>query len=176
MRGIRPQTPITLTQGTNTLKLKTLFAVASAVLLAGCLGDTTGSTELNIPPLQDLPAGTQIVTTASGLQYADITVGTGNTAEVGKAVQVHYTGWLSTGKGFDTTQGLSPASFVVGDTRLIAGFNEGLVGMKVGGKRRLIIPPALAYGNNAVPDDRGNVVIPPNSTLIFDITLLAVAN
>ncbi|HET7460548.1 MAG TPA: FKBP-type peptidyl-prolyl cis-trans isomerase [Longimicrobium sp.] len=158
------------------MKLKTLFAVASAVLLAGCLGDTTGSTELNIPPLTALPAGIDTVTTASGLKYADVTVGTGNTAEIGKAVQVHYTGWLSTGQGFDTTQGLSPANFVVGDTRLIAGFNEGLVGMKVGGKRRLIIPPALAYGNQSVTDDRGNVVIPANSTLIFDLTLVAVAN
>lgn len=158
------------------MKLKTLFAVASAVLLAGCLGDTTGSTELNIPPLQELPAGTQYVTTASGLKYTDITVGTGTQAQVGSAVQVHYTGWLSTGTGFDTTQGLSPASFVVGDTRLISGFSEGLVGMKVGGKRRLIIPPALAYGSNAVTDDRGNVVIPANSTLVFDVNLVAVAN
>jgi peptidylprolyl isomerase len=159
------------------LKLKTLFAVAAAALLTGCLGDSTGIVDIPVPPLQPLPAGIDTVTTASGLKYADITVGTGTTAQLGSSIQLHYNGWLLNGTGFDTSGGLQPANFFVGDTRLIPGFNEGLVGMKVGGKRRLIIPPALAYGANAVTDPRTNqVVIPPNSTLIFDLQLVAVAN
>jgi FKBP-type peptidyl-prolyl cis-trans isomerase len=136
------------------LKLKTLFAVACSAL----------------------PAGTDTVTAAGGLKYADITVGTGSTAAAGSAVSVHYTGWLANGTGFDTSIGFSPISFTLGAHQVVAGFEQGIVGMKVGGKRRLIIPPALGYGASEVKDEAGKVVIPANSTLIFDISLVAVAN
>lgn len=161
------------------MKLKTLFAVAAVALLsAGCLGDSTGSgVTVIIPPPEPLAAGIDTVTTASGLKYADIVVGTGTTVQSGRAVQLHYTGWLLNGTGFDTTVGFQPATVVAGDGRFIAGWNEGLVGMKVGGKRRLIIPPALAYGANEVKNqETGAVVIPANSTLIFDIQVLAASN
>jgi FKBP-type peptidyl-prolyl cis-trans isomerase len=158
------------------LKLKTLFAVAAATLLAGCLGDSTGSGTVTIPPPTPLAAGTDTVTTASGLKYAEITVGTGTLAQNGSNVQVHYTGWLLDGTGFDTSLGGSAIPFTIGSGALIKGFEEGVIGMRVGGKRRVILPPDLAYGSNTLTDRNGNVVIPPNSTIIFDITLVAVAN
>ncbi|HET7234726.1 MAG TPA: FKBP-type peptidyl-prolyl cis-trans isomerase [Longimicrobium sp.] len=156
------------------MKLKTLFAVAAATLLTACLGDATGSGTVTIPPLVALPAGTQIVTTQSGLQYADITVGSGNQAAAGKQVAVHYTGWLSTGPGFDTSSGRSPLTFTIGGHQLLAAFEEGVIGMRVGGKRRLILKPELAYGANDIKDQTtGKVIIPANSTIVFDISLVA---
>lgn len=158
------------------MKLKTLFAVAAAGLLSACLGDSTGSQNVTIPDLTPLPAGIDTVTTASGLKYADITVGTGAVAQNGSQVAVHYTGYLTTGKGFDTSLGGSPLPFTVGAHQFLTGFEEGVIGMKVGGKRRLIIPPALGYGANEIRDQSGQVVIPANSTLIFDVQLVAIAN
>jgi len=106
----------------------------------------------------------------SGLKYWDIKVGTGATAESGKKVKVDYTGWLTNGKKFDTSVGTGkPFEFTLGQGDVIKGWDEGVAGMKVGGKRQLRIPPDLAYG------DRGaGGVIPPNATLIFDVKLLGV--
>jgi FKBP-type peptidyl-prolyl cis-trans isomerase len=91
-------------------------------------------------------------------------------------VSVHYTGWLTNGTAFDTSLGGTPIAFKIGGGNLLVGFEEGIVGMKVGGKRRLIIPPNLGYGANEVRDAKGNVVIPANSTIIFDVQLMAVSN
>jgi FKBP-type peptidyl-prolyl cis-trans isomerase len=107
-------------------------------------------------------------TTASGLQYWDITVGTGATATAGKTVKVHYTGWLTTGKKFDSSVDRGqPFSFPLGAGRVIKGWDEGVAGMKVGGKRQLRIPPELGYGQQGAGG-----AIPPNATLIFDVELL----
>ena len=109
-------------------------------------------------------------TTASGLQYWDITVGTGATAATGKTVKVHYTGWLTNGKKFDSSIDRGePFAFSLGAGQVIKGWDEGVAGMKVGGKRQLKIPPELGYGARGA----GNA-IPPNSTLIFDVELLDV--
>ncbi len=117
-----------------------------------------------IPPLSGTPT---IV--ASGLQYIDQTVGTGATATAGKIVSVHYTGWLTNGTKFDSSVDRGqPFAFPLGGGRVIAGWDQGVAGMKVGGKRRLIIPPALGYGAQA------NGPIPANSTLVFDVELLGV--
>ena len=112
-------------------------------------------------------------TTSSGLQYEDITPGTGAEALSGRTVQVHYTGWLHeqdrTGAPFDSSRNRGqPFTFVLGQGMVIAGWDEGVAGMKAGGCRRLIIPPALGYGVHGI---RG--VIPPNATLEFDVELLA---
>lgn len=113
----------------------------------------------------------KIVTTASGLQYADLVVGTGAEATVGKQVQVHYTGWLQNGTQFDSSRDRNePLPLTLGEGRVIPGWEEGLTGMKVGGQRQLIIPPNLAYGEQGA----GNGLIPPNSTLIFDVELVSV--
>jgi FKBP-type peptidyl-prolyl cis-trans isomerase FkpA len=154
------------------LKLKTILGAAAVVLLAGCSDDPTGPA---IPELTPLPAGTTVITTASGLQYADITVGTGTLAAEGSRVAVHYTGWLAASStGFDTSVGLNPYVLTIGAGGAITGFEEGLIGMKVGGKRRLFIPAALGYGATNVYDQDGRLIIPANSDLIFDVELMGV--
>jgi FKBP-type peptidyl-prolyl cis-trans isomerase len=111
------------------------------------------------------------VKTDAGLQYWDITEGTGKAAKEGDGVRVHYTGWLTTGKKFDSSVDAGrPFTFVLGNGEVIKGWDEGVAGMKVGGKRQLRIPADLGYGENGTPDG----TIPPNSTLIFDVRLLSV--
>jgi peptidylprolyl isomerase len=113
------------------------------------------------------------ITTGSGLKYVDEVVGTGESPSPGKIVSVHYTGWLENGTQFDSSRGLDrgqPLEFSIGVGRVIKGWDEGVMTMKVGGKRKLIIPPDLGYG--ATGAGRGR--IPPNSTLIFDVELLGV--
>jgi FKBP-type peptidyl-prolyl cis-trans isomerase FkpA len=107
-------------------------------------------------------------TTASGLKYEDLVAGTGAEAKAGQSVTVHYTGWLTDGKKFDSSKDRKdPFVFPLGAGRVIKGWDEGVQGMKVGGKRKLTIPPGLGYG----PRGAGNV-IPPNATLIFEVELL----
>lgn len=108
-------------------------------------------------------------TLAGGLKVEDLTVGTGAEAVAGATVSVHYTGWLTDGKKFDSSVDRGqPFTFQLGAGHVIKGWDEGVVGMKVGGKRKLTIPPALAYGDR----DIGNGLIPPNSTLIFEVELI----
>jgi FKBP-type peptidyl-prolyl cis-trans isomerase FkpA len=110
------------------------------------------------------------VKTDSGLQYWDIKIGTGEEAKSGDHVKVHYTGWFTSGKKFDSSvDARQPYSFTLGAANVIKGWDEGVSGMKVGGKRQLRIPPELAYGEQGYKD-----IIPPNATLIFDVQLLAV--
>ena len=109
------------------------------------------------------------VKTRSGLVYRDLVVGTGKPAAPGKQVRVHYTGWLEDGTQFDSSRGRSKSfSFVLGKGKVIRGWDEGVLTMKEGGKRRLLVPPALGYGAT------GKGTIPPDATLIFDIELLEV--
>jgi FKBP-type peptidyl-prolyl cis-trans isomerase len=111
------------------------------------------------------------VKTDSGLQYWDIRVGTGQVAKDGDHVKVHYTGWLTTGKKFDSSvDAHTPFDFTIGKGEVIKGWDEGVTGMKVGGKRQLRIPPEIAYGASGTPGGP----IPPNATLIFDIQLLGI--
>jgi FKBP-type peptidyl-prolyl cis-trans isomerase len=111
------------------------------------------------------------VKTASGLQYWDIRVGTGVEAKTGSHVKVHYTGWLTTGKKFDSSvDAHTPFDFTIGQGDVIKGWDEGVTGMKIGGKRQLRIPPELGYGASGTPGGP----IPPDATLIFDIQLLGV--
>jgi len=110
------------------------------------------------------------IKTASGLQYWDIRPGTGQVAKEGDHVKVHYTGWLTSGKKFDSSvDAHQPFEFTIGKGDVIKGWEEGVSGMKVGGKRQLRIPPDLAYGDRGYPG-----VIPAKATLVFDIQLLAI--
>ena len=110
------------------------------------------------------------VTTASGLQYDDLRVGQGAAARFGSDVVVHYTGWLTNGAKFDSSKDRrDPFDFRLGAGQVIRGWDQGVAGMKVGGKRKLTIPPEMAYGSRGAGG-----LIPPNATLVFEVELLAV--
>jgi len=142
------------------VKQKFLLSVGMAVLAAlAAFAQTGGPTKVTGKPK----------TTSSGVQYWDITRGTGATAVSGKNVTVNYTGWLTSGKKFDSSVGKQPFKFKLGAGQVIQGWDDGVAGMKVGGKRQLRIPPNLAYGRSGVSG-----AIPPNSTLIFHVELLDV--
>jgi FKBP-type peptidyl-prolyl cis-trans isomerase len=111
-----------------------------------------------------------MTTTSSGLQYEDLAGGQGNAAKAGDTVKVHYTGWLADGKKFDSSlDRKSPFQFTLGQGMVIKGWDEGVVGMKPGGKRKLVIPGNLAYGSRGYSS-----LIPPNAELTFDVELLSI--
>ena len=119
-------------------------------------------------------AANEVIEMPDGLKYTDTKAGDGTTAKAGSKVSVHYTGWLSDngakGKKFDSSVDRGqPFQFTLGAKQVIAGWDEGVAGMKVGGTRTLTIPPELGYGARGAPG-----AIPPNATLIFDVELLQV--
>jgi FKBP-type peptidyl-prolyl cis-trans isomerase len=106
--------------------------------------------------------------TSSGLRYTDLEVGQGDAARAGQTAVVHYTGWLTNGTKFDSSKDRGePFSFPLGRGRVIRGWDEGVAGMRVGGKRVLVVPPDLGYGHHGAGG-----VIPPNATLKFEVELL----
>jgi FKBP-type peptidyl-prolyl cis-trans isomerase FkpA len=152
------------------------LAIAAIVVLvfSASLSAQTTSHKSTLARRPNTDAPTRVtgdgVKTDSGLQYWDIKVGTGAIANDGDHVKVHYTGWFTNGKKFDSTVDANqPYSFTLGKGDVIKGWDEGIAGMKVGGKRQLRIPPELAYG-----DVGFKTIVPPNATLIFDVQLLAV--
>jgi FKBP-type peptidyl-prolyl cis-trans isomerase len=145
------------------LKAPLLLLLVSGLLLAGLACSQT------TPAPQSAGAAKEI-TMPDGLKYTDDTIGTGAEAQPGKTVFVHYTGWLLDGTKFDSSKDRGqPFSFPLGGGRVIKGWDEGVAGMRVGGKRTLVIPPDLGYGARGA----GNV-IPPNATLKFEVELLDV--
>jgi len=148
--------------------LKTACLIALVTFVVTAVFAQGGSAKPNTnAPTKVTGDGTK---TADGLQYWDIKVGTGPVAAAGQTVKVHYTGWLTNGKKFDSSVDRGePFTFNLGGGQVIKGWDEGVAGMKVGAKRQLRIPPQLGYG------DRGaGGVIPPNATLVFDVELLGV--
>ena len=107
--------------------------------------------------------------TSSGLMITEISIGEGEEATAGQTVSVNYRGTLENGDEFDSSYGRGPFTFPLGSGRVIKGWDEGVAGMKVGGKRKLVIPPELGYGSRGAGQ-----VIPPNATLIFEVELLAI--
>jgi peptidylprolyl isomerase len=153
---------------------KRLLAAAMILVAAVAVAQTAPAK----PKVKVVPPNTSAPTrvtgdgvkTDSGLQYWEIRVGNGELAKEGSHVRVHYTGWLTTGKKFDSSVDRGqPFDFTIGNGEVIKGWEEGVAGMKVGGKRQLRIPPELGYGADGSPPD-----IPANATLIFDIQLLGV--
>ena len=171
------------------MKLRSLgLAVAVALLAAGC-NETTekntstaqtevGATSTGAAPSAATPApeaaGGKVHKLASGLQYEDMVVGSGKMAEPGMNVSVHYTGWLNdeAKTKFDSSLDRGqPFTFQLGGGQVIPGWDQGVAGMKVGGRRQLTIPPDLGYGARGAGG-----VIPPNATLTFEIELIAIGN
>jgi peptidylprolyl isomerase len=158
--------------------------VLSCLALAGCKStgesttttSTTAGAAVSTPPKTEPPVASsgategQERTLPGGLRVIDIKVGSGPMAELGKSVSVHYTGWLTDGTKFDSSVDRGePIAFPLGTPNIIQGWNEGLKGMRVGGKRKLTIPSGLAYGDEGRPP-----VIPPGATLVFDVELMDV--
>ena len=117
-------------------------------------------------------ADSEFVETNTGLKYSDIKTGSGQTAKSGDLVSVHYTGWLTDGKRFDSSVlRQKPFSFPLGQGRVIAGWDEGVAGMQIGGIRQLVIPPELGYGERGAGG-----AIPAGATLIFEVELIEISN
>jgi FKBP-type peptidyl-prolyl cis-trans isomerase FkpA len=150
-------------------------ALISAPLAMSADASASASAEASAPVANTVGVN-GMITTASGLQYRELKVGTGTAAQLGNAVSVHYTGWLqnadgSRGSKFDSSRDRGqPFEFPLGAGHVIKGWDEGVQGMQIGGQRRLVIPSALGYGARGA----GGGLIPPNATLIFEVELLKV--
>ena len=158
-----------------TRRAVSLTFVKSALATSALVALATGLTGLAaVAPATAKTAGKKFMTTASGLQIEDITVGTGASPQRGQTCVMHYTGWLYNngikGKKFDSSVDRGePFEFTIGVGQVIKGWDEGVSTMKVGGKRTLIIPPTLGYGERGAGG-----IIPPHATLMFDVELLDV--
>ena len=145
--------------------------VATEVLTNNLAADNIKLMAINPNSESSANDDANVVTTPSGLKYTDLTEGEGATPQAGQTVVVHYTGTLENGKKFDSSRDRNqPFSFQLGVGQVIKGWDEGLSTMKVGGRRKLIIPPELGYGARGAGG-----VIPPNATLIFDVELLKIS-
>jgi len=140
-----------------------LFLLTAFALIPACTQN-----EQKVTQSAEQKGGEKMVKTPSGLQYEDLVPGSGDSPKQGKKVTVHYTGWLTNGTKFDSSVDRNePFTFVIGAGQVIPGWDEGVLNMKIGGKRKLVIPPELGYGAAGAGG-----VIPPNATLVFEVILL----
>lgn len=150
------------------------LALAALVAVMGCqeakkTSESGSSTTTTGAGATSAPAAEKEAAVATGLKIDEVVIGTGKTADNGMQVSVAYTGTLTDGTQFDSSVGRAPYTFPLGKGEVIKGWDEGIKGMKVGGKRKLTIPPDMAYGARGYPP-----VIPPDATLLFDVELVDV--
>lgn len=151
-------------------KLIVLLLLAVAIAIPACSQKEANGIGVAQPNARPAAVNAETVKTASGLSYQEVRVGTGSAPVNGKQVKVHYTGWLENGTKFDSSVDRGePFVFNIGVGQVIPGWDEGVISMKTGGKRRLTVPAKLGYGEQGAGG-----VIPPNATLIFDVELLDV--
>ena len=155
------------------VRLRRRFAVLVPFLFLAACDSSTGPNSPSNPATETYASSlgvniAQMQKISDALYIQDIVVGTGTTAATGRTVNVVYTGWFVNGTQFDSNVGKAPLSFILGTGQVIQGWDIGLLGMKAGGKRRLVIGSDLAYGSGGFQDIR------PNTTLVFDVQLLSV--
>lgn len=157
----------------NVEKYLILFLLVAFALIPACTQNESRKQEEQKPQQSaaqrpDLKLGEKAIKTKSGLQYEDMVPGSGASPQPGKKVTVHYTGWLTDGTKFDSSVDRNePFQFVIGTGQVIPGWDEGVMSMKIGGKRKLVIPAALGYGSAGAGG-----AIPPDATLVFEVILL----
>lgn len=170
------------------LRIRRALAIGVAVLTAACADRAAEEQLAETPSEEPAPAPasepasavqfapsldvdlSRMTQTPTGLYIEDIEEGSGEEAQPGQEVAVHYTGWLPSGQEFDSSRDRGePITFIIGESSVIEGWHEGIAGMKPGGRRKLVIPPDLAYGAEGRPP-----VIPPNATLVFDTELVEI--
>jgi len=149
--------------------------VSGVVLVGAACTDPIGGPPCFPTSFTEAPAGGDTILTSRGLRFIDDSVGTGPALDWCTVVSVHYDAYLMDSTKFDSSRDLGiPLRFVPGVGDLINGFEQGVIGMRTSGKRRLIVPPELGYGSQEVRDGAGNLIVPANSTLIFDVELLLI--
>jgi peptidylprolyl isomerase len=152
-----------------------LLPFASTALLGGCV-DRLTAPECVPMPFAQASVSADTITTTSGLRYIEGQPGTGIQADWCRALVVHFTGALLDGTVFESTRDIGqPIVFVPGRTALINGLEQGVIGMRTGGTRRLIIPPELAFGSEGRRNQAGEVVVPPNSPVVYDVVVLEIS-
>ena len=152
-----------------------VLLAAPALLLTGCVKELTGP-DCVPAPFTTASASGDTITTSTGLRYIDTQVGLGQVADWCDFVAVHYDAFLEDGTNFDSSRNQDNIAleFTPGLGGFIDGFEQGVIGMRVGGQRRLIIPPALGFGSEPRRDPAGNIIVPANSTVIYDMELAGV--
>ena len=155
------------------LRLWPVLLLLIAAIALGACGEPENPDALDGPVLTD---DEQFTTTASGLRYRDLREGDGATAKEGDVVEVHYTGWLTDGKQFDSSrsEGRKAIKYPLSKDYFILGWVEGISGMRVGGHRKLVIPGELGYGDRGYTEADGTQSIPPGATLVFQVELLSI--
>lgn len=152
-----------------------LVLTLATLIVAACFPEKLTPPACVPTPFTASPGTGDTIVTSTGLKYRETTVGTGATVDWCRTMTIHYQAYLADGTKFDDTQttGL-PLPFTPGVGNLIDGIEQGVINMRLNGKRRLIIPPELAFGAQGRKDAQGNVIVPPNATVIYDIEVIAV--